>query len=129
MPTLKFPSRERVRLVARLAVVAFLLQWLVPVLHQPAAAADAGLSSAAPICHTGTAPASGDAPASPASGMPACPVCALLQATGGGFLPPVVFALATPAAFRTAAPAPVRATAVVRWVALSGQPRAPPVSI
>ena len=114
------------RRIARLGILAVLLQILLPTFHHPAAATQYGPFADSTLCSSTGATV--DRPGLPKNGSPHCPICWGLQQLAGGFTVPNAFiappfslgaVLTNPLRERTAAP-----PLVARQAA---QPRGPPI--
>jgi len=114
------------RRIARLGILAVLLQILLPAFHHPAAATQYGPFADSTLCSSTGATV--DRPGLPKNGSPHCPICWGLQQLAGGFTAPDALiapqlgpggALANPLSERSFAP-----TLAPRQAA---QPRGPPI--
>ena len=112
-----------------LAVLAVLIQALMPALHHPAGMAMAGMPGFADAVNMCLAPGStapGDHDKAPAHQMPACALCQAVHAMGGFAPPTVSIALAVRSDVKVAFTATETVSVPQPAFRSNAQPRAPP---
>ncbi len=113
------------RRAAWLAVLAVVLQMLVPLMHQPARVMLAG--GVMRICSSLINQAPADADKAPTHKLPPCPICQNLHMLGHGFVPPNTVVLAHVASGGETLALPALKPVVLLRVISNAQPRAPPI--
>ncbi len=118
------------RVAVWLALLAVLVQALLPAFHHPAGMALAG--EVTPTASHNMCLAPGGAPPepgkSPAHHMPPCPICQAVHAIGG-FAPPTPPPVSAARFWRIIAVAESRSLVLRRWFGAGNQARAPPIPV
>lgn len=121
-------NKTRLRWGAWLALLALVLEALVPAVHRPAAAMAAQMADTANMCMAPIGPhgAPTDTDKLPARKSPPCPICQTLQMLSGGYLPPSAAGFLPDRAAHTVAHALPATSAPARRTAGGIQARGPP---
>ena len=109
-----------------LAVMAMLLQILVPLIHHPVLASNVNEGISHCGMQGGMPPVPAHTGKTPASKIPSCPICQSLHLLNGGFAPPNTVKLVTSDPVRQVYQLPLLSF-VPRRILITGQARAPPV--
>jgi hypothetical protein len=111
-----------------LAVLAIVLQAILPAIHHPAMAAPAGVDVARSLCLAPGSIAPTDPAKAPAHHLPGCAICAAMNAVGV-FVPPIAPAIGVNRNYGVAAPTSALIFLPRQWLHIRQQPRAPPVLV